>query len=222
MSNHPTFYSYSLTLPTLPCSISLPFLAQYPDANSFHTFQILDNNPALYFQLQQQRLIELIRQKKVDEALVFAQEELAPRGEEHPEFLSDLEQTMTLLAYDVDLAAIEARHRRSTQEGDSLNNNNDGVNEDGLLLSVASLLHPSHRQATAAKVNSAILISQSHGPNPKLPNLLRMLAWGEELLNDKIDFPRIDLLIGNPRELQAKSQQGQGDSTIGTNDVAMM
>lgn len=45
--------------------------------------QILDTNPQLFFHLQQQRLIELIRSGKVEEALEFAQEELAPRGEEN-------------------------------------------------------------------------------------------------------------------------------------------
>jgi hypothetical protein len=45
--------------------------------------QILDTNPQLYFHLQQQKLIELIRAGKINEALEFAQEELAPRGEEN-------------------------------------------------------------------------------------------------------------------------------------------
>lgn len=46
-------------------------------------FQILDTNPRLYFHLQQQRMIELIRDSKWEEALQFAQEELVPRGEEN-------------------------------------------------------------------------------------------------------------------------------------------
>lgn len=50
--------------------------------------QILDTNPQLFFHLQQQRLIELIRNGKVEEALEFAQEELAPRGEENVIFSS--------------------------------------------------------------------------------------------------------------------------------------
>lgn len=50
--------------------------------------QILDTNPQLFFHLQQQRLIELIRNGKVEEALEFAQEELAPRGEENVKFCS--------------------------------------------------------------------------------------------------------------------------------------
>lgn len=48
--------------------------------------QILDTNPQLFFHLQQQRLIELIRNGKIQEALEFAQEELAPRGEENVKF----------------------------------------------------------------------------------------------------------------------------------------
>lgn len=51
--------------------------------------QILDTNPHLFFHLQQQRLIELIRNGKIDEALEFAQEELAPRGEENVIFRLD-------------------------------------------------------------------------------------------------------------------------------------
>lgn len=48
--------------------------------------QILDTNPQLFFHLQQQKLIELIRNSKIEEALEFAQEELAPRGEENVMF----------------------------------------------------------------------------------------------------------------------------------------
>ena len=52
--------------------------------------QILDMNPQLFFHLQQQRLIELIRNRKLEEALEFAQEELAPRGEENVWIVSAL------------------------------------------------------------------------------------------------------------------------------------
>jgi hypothetical protein len=45
--------------------------------------QVLDSNPKLYFHLQQQTLIEYIRNGDVAAALEFAQEELAPRGEEN-------------------------------------------------------------------------------------------------------------------------------------------
>lgn len=62
--------------------------------------QILDTNPQLFFHLQQQRLIELIRNGKVDEALEFAQEELAPRGEENV-ILSFLWQYFDHLSLDI-------------------------------------------------------------------------------------------------------------------------
>ncbi|KAN0059637.1 hypothetical protein ACQY0O_008207 [Thecaphora frezii] len=50
---------------------------------------------------EQQRLIELIRAGAINEALEFASEHLAPRGEEHPDLLPELERTMALLAFDI-------------------------------------------------------------------------------------------------------------------------
>lgn len=44
----------------------------------------------LFFHLQQQRLIELIRAGRTEQALVFAQEYLAPHGEENEAFLEEL------------------------------------------------------------------------------------------------------------------------------------
>jgi hypothetical protein len=52
--------------------------------------QILEEQHALFFHLQQQRLIELIRGGQTEAALSFAQEYLAPQGEEHPAFLEEL------------------------------------------------------------------------------------------------------------------------------------
>ena len=52
--------------------------------------QILEEQQELAFHLQQQRLIELIREGRVDDALEFAQENLAPLGEEQPALLEEL------------------------------------------------------------------------------------------------------------------------------------
>lgn len=52
--------------------------------------QILEEKHTLAFHLQQQRLIELIRGGRVEEALEFAQEYLAPLAEEHPALLEEL------------------------------------------------------------------------------------------------------------------------------------
>lgn len=54
--------------------------------------QLLDDNRYLFFHLQQQHLIELIRNKNIDAALKFAQENLADQGEEDATVLEELER----------------------------------------------------------------------------------------------------------------------------------
>lgn len=139
--------------------------------------EILDTNPKLYFHLQQQRLIELIRRGNLEEALEFAQEELAGRGEENPEFLEDLEKTMTLLAFDLP------------------NNLNDSSGKlDGSFESdcpYAGLLDHTQRQKVASELNAAILTSQSQDKDPKLPALLKLLVWSQKRLSQLVDFPQI-------------------------------
>ncbi|KAL3901240.1 MAG: hypothetical protein SGCHY_000767 [Lobulomycetales sp.] len=92
--------------------------------------EILDQNPRLYFHLQQQKLIEFIRSNNVNEAIEFAQDVLAPRGEENPEFLDELEKTMALLIFDSSESPL------------------------------SSMLDHSQRQKTASELNAAILTSQ--------------------------------------------------------------
>ncbi|XP_031131161.1 protein GID8 homolog [Ipomoea triloba] len=125
--------------------------------------EILDTNPQLFFHLQQQRLIELIRNRKVEEALEFAQEELAPRGEENLGFLEELEKTVALLAF-----------------------------EDVASSPVGELLDVSQRLKTASEINAAILTSQSHEKDPKLPVLLKLLTWTQNQLGEKVAYPRIN------------------------------
>ncbi|KAI8338956.1 CTLH/CRA C-terminal to lish motif domain-containing protein [Chlamydoabsidia padenii] len=125
--------------------------------------EILDTNPQLYFHLQQQRLIELIRLGDDEGALAFAADEMAPRGEEHPEFLQELERTMALLAF------------RDMQQSP-----------------VQDLLDPQQRLKTAQELNAAILTSQSREPLPKLPHLLKVLDWSQEQLDQRMVYPRIN------------------------------
>ncbi|KAB2026805.1 hypothetical protein ES319_D06G246700v1 [Gossypium barbadense] len=124
--------------------------------------EILDTNPELFFHLQQQRLIELIRNEKIEEALEFAQEELAPRGEENQSFLEELERTISLLVF-----------------------------KDVSNCPVRELLDSSQRLKTANEVNAAILTSQSHEKDPKLHSLLKMLIWAQNQLDEKATYPRI-------------------------------
>ena len=50
--------------------------------------------------LQQQQLIELIRESRVEDAIRFSSEQLAERGEEDPAVLEELERTLALLAFE--------------------------------------------------------------------------------------------------------------------------
>ncbi|THV07696.1 hypothetical protein K435DRAFT_959761 [Dendrothele bispora CBS 962.96] len=124
--------------------------------------EILDTNPKLYFRLQQQKLIELIRQGRTTEAIEFAQEELAPRGEESPEFLGELEKTMSLLAFEAS----------STTPAE-----------------IGELLSPAQRMKTAGEVNAAILESLSQGKEVKLVSLLKLLSWGTSMLSEQAEVP---------------------------------
>ncbi|KAI9331437.1 CTLH/CRA C-terminal to lish motif domain-containing protein [Zopfochytrium polystomum] len=155
--------------------------------------EILDTNPKLFFHLQQQRLIELIRAGRISEALQFAQEELAPRGEENvrlhserelgpddfslpqPEFLEELERTMALLAF-----------------------------EDHSKSPVGDLLDYGQRQKTASELNAAILTSLCQERDPKLPSLLKMLVWAQDQLEEKMSFPKIKNLAECELELESK------------------
>lgn len=129
---------------------------------------ILEDRDHLFFHLQQQKLIELIRECNVEEALEFAQEYLAPRGEENEAFLEELEKTVALLAF-----------------------------EDASTCPIKDLLEFSQRQKTAGELNSAILASQGKEKEPRLPGLLRMLTWAQQKLDEKVVYPRInDLSTG--------------------------
>ncbi|XP_057819449.1 protein GID8 homolog isoform X1 [Cryptomeria japonica] len=133
--------------------------------------EILDMNPQLYFHLQQQTLIELIRNGKLQEALEFAQEELAPRGEENHDFLEEVERTVALLAF-----------------------------EDPSTCPVGEFLDISQRQKTASELNAAILTSQNHEKDPKLPNLLKMLIWAQAQLDEKLRYPHITDIVNATME----------------------
>ncbi|KAI8097404.1 CTLH/CRA C-terminal to lish motif domain-containing protein [Halteromyces radiatus] len=157
--------------------------------------EILDTNPKLYFHLQQQRLIELIRKGDDEGALAFAADEMAPRGEEHPEFLQELERTMALLAF-----------------------------QDMQQSPVQDLLHPHQRQKTAQELNEAILTSQSRDPHPKLPHLLKVLAWSQEQLDERMIYPRIndfvtaELVVQQQQQTDQQKQDQDEMDTVDTNN----
>jgi hypothetical protein len=121
----------------------------------------------------------LIRTSRVSEALEFAQVELAPRGAEHPQFLKELERTMALLAFELPRMLLASTSSTAATP-----------NPIAMPSSIAELLDPNQRMKTATELNAAILTSQSHGKEPKLPGVLHMLTWGEQLLQERGDFPK--------------------------------
>jgi len=131
--------------------------------NNLHP-ELLDLDRYLFFHLQQQHLIELIRERNIEEALKYAQEQLAERGEENKEVLSELERTLALLAFD---------EPERSPFGD--------------------LLHPSHRQKIASEVNAAILeMENRESTTPKLAVMLKLMLWSqEELEKKKVKYPKM-------------------------------
>lgn len=132
--------------------------------NNLHP-ELLDNDRYLFFHLQQQHMIELIRERNTEEALKFAQEQLSERGEENQDILVELERTLALLAFE---------EPEQSPFGD--------------------LLHPSHRQKVASELNAAILkMENQDSTTPKLANLLKLLMWAQdELDKKKIKYPKIN------------------------------
>ncbi|CAN0235026.1 unnamed protein product, partial [Discosporangium mesarthrocarpum] len=53
----------------------------------------------LHFSLLKQHLLELIRQGKLDEALDFGQDQLAPLGAGDPALLREIEEAVCLVAF---------------------------------------------------------------------------------------------------------------------------
>ncbi|KAF5398376.1 Glucose-induced degradation protein 8 [Paragonimus heterotremus] len=66
--------------------------------------ELFDKNPFIYFQLRQLQMLELIRNRRLEDALIFAQSYLADpvakRLSEHPQLLNEMQNTMALLAFD--------------------------------------------------------------------------------------------------------------------------
>lgn len=58
---------------------------------------------------------------------------------------------------------------------------------------ITELLSPAQRMKTAGEVNAAILESLSQGKEVKLVGLLKLLSWGEMMLEEKADFPKVCL-----------------------------
>jgi len=140
--------------------------------------ELLDDDRYLFFHLQQQQLIELIRENRIEDALKFASEQLAERGEEDASVLNELERTLALLAF-----------------------------EDPHLSPFSDLLSHSHRQKIASELNAAILKAEHTQQNsqPKLATVLKLLLWSQFELDKKgVRYNRLtDLSTGRTEDAAA-------------------
>lgn len=166
---------------------------------TFAIVKILDRDASLHFALLRLQLVELIRASTsvpdgdITPALEFATTQLAPRAPTSPEFLQDLEQTMTLLIFP----------------------------QDNLAPSLAAILDPSLRKEVANKVNEAILQSQGEKTRSKLLEMVKTRAWAERKAREmKKDIPdRIDIGLDPDREHGEREDsvmQGNGESELMT------
>ena len=125
--------------------------------------EVLDTNPSLFFHLQQQQLLELIREGKTEQVLKYAQSELSARGEENPEFLDELEQSLGLLAFD-----------------------------DATSCPFSELLQPSQRLKVISELNAALLASHDQEAMSKLSTLMKLVLWSQDQLEKKgLTFPKL-------------------------------
>jgi hypothetical protein len=137
--------------------------------NNLHP-ELIDNNRLLAFHLQQQQLIELIRERRLEDALLFAQNHLCEYGENNDRIQEELERTMALLAFE---------------------NPHDSP--------FCDLLQSVQRQRLASEVNSSILEFENSESNAKLNILIKMLLWSQDLLDKRsVTYPKMTDL-GNAR-----------------------
>ncbi|PGH26825.1 hypothetical protein AJ80_01404 [Polytolypa hystricis UAMH7299] len=164
--------------------------------------QILDGNPSLHFSLLRLQLVELIRSctsapnSDITPALDFATSQLAPRAPTNPQFLEDLERTLSLLIFP----------------------------SDNLAPSLAALLDPELRKNIAIRVNEAILQSQGARREAMLRKLVRARAWAEQKAREaKKDIPdKLDIGLSQETGNNNNNRRSTNESSNGSADDAVM
>lgn len=161
----------------------------------------MDENPSLHFSLLRLQLVELIRKctstadGDISPALEFATSQLAPRAPTNPQFLEDLERTLSLLIFP----------------------------PENLSPSLAPLLRPDLRKEIATRVNEAILQSQGARKEARLRNLVKLRAWAEQKAREaKKNIPdKLGIGLGggngNGNNVSASENGAAGDTVMTSN-----
>ncbi|THU60929.1 hypothetical protein C4D60_Mb07t17910 [Musa balbisiana] len=133
---------------------------------------ILVMNPQIGFRLQHQRMIEMIRAGEMEMALLYAINEILP-GIENNVILFSISSCLFCLALENYVFLI------------------DFLKEFIRTTTLFPLLGPSQRLKLVSQVNAAILTSQNHEKEPKLPTLLKMLICIQNELDENAAFPLV-------------------------------
>ncbi|CAM9757599.1 unnamed protein product, partial [Ectocarpus fasciculatus] len=163
---------------------------------------MLDRDRELRFGLLKQRLLELVRRGDADEALAFAAERLAPEGAQDPAILRQIEEAVTLLAFEVwrkigarvrkTLFSLVSRHQHAERTRCFAIFNAAGIGlvkkgveslrcTDAASSPLSGLLDMEQRHAAAGRLNAAVLQSQQQEKGPWLPDVLRQLVYTQVL-----------------------------------------
>ncbi|KAI4206000.1 MAG: hypothetical protein LQ348_001121 [Seirophora lacunosa] len=157
---------------------------------------LLERDHSLHFALLRCQLVEMIRKCPLhsddpEPAINFAEKELAPRAPTNPQFLHELECTMTLLIYE----------------------------HDKLPSDLATMLEPAFRKDLAQRVNEALLKEQGERTKAKLFDLVRLRAWSEHKAREaKKDIPE-HLSLGLERMPTGRGKEpmhsnGEGEAMV--------
>lgn len=125
--------------------------------------ELLTDCHGLHFELQKQHLVELIRDRQIEDAINFAQSHLAEHGQQNADSLNELERILALLAFD-----------------------------EPQLSPFGDLLLDSQRLKLASKVNAAILSFHNEDSNTRITDFYKLLLWAQhELDQRKVQYEKM-------------------------------
>ena len=128
--------------------------------------KLFEENEELYFDLQLQKLIEMIKTDDLIEALQFSAKTIIPYIAAHEptsqENYRKLEKIMSLMAF------------RTPSHSP-----------------MSHLIESSQKVKTASKLNSVLLEARDLETESKLPTLLKLLLWSQNQLAETVNFPQI-------------------------------
>ncbi|CAD8057409.1 unnamed protein product [Paramecium sonneborni] len=120
----------------------------------------MSNNKQILFKLKMQKLIELIKNNELDQAISYAQNQIIEFLKDQPHLIDETEKAMSLLAYK-DLGKCPLSH----------------------------LTQNSQRIKVASEVNQQLFQDSQGNEQAKLTILMKILQWAQEILNSKLEYP---------------------------------